>query len=122
MAIGEFVDPDGVTPSEDSVGGRPLLETRTEDVGYVREVKKSSLFFSLSLKRRYNSSSGEDSNQYRGTPVLMRSLEGASGSSDGEEAEEAQTGILAVDPGTACGRCGGIGDNHSKTCPMGVRS
>jgi hypothetical protein len=45
MAIGEFVDPDRVTPAADSVRGRSLLATSAEDVGYER--KKSSLFFTL---------------------------------------------------------------------------
>lgn len=123
MAIGEFVsDPDEVTRIEDSVGGRPLLETRTKDVVYVRDVKKSSLFFTLFLNKRCKSSSREESNHCRGSPVLMRSVEGASGSSSDGEAEEGRRGILPMDSGKSCPKCGGTGGSHKGKCMNGVPS
>jgi hypothetical protein len=121
MAIGKFVsDPDEVIRIEDSVGGRPLLETRTRDVVYVRDVNKSSLFFTLFLKKRCNLSSREESNHCRGSPVLMRSVEGESDSSSDGEAEEGRRGVLPMDSGTPCPKCGLTGGSHKGNCMNAV--
>ena len=117
MAVGVVTGTDNIAPIADPVGGRPLLEGHAEDDTYIREGKKSSLFFSISLQSRYPSSTTLDPNACRPTPVLMRSLEVASNSSSNEGEGPC---ILGMDSGLICGRCGGSGGSHVGRCVNNV--